>query len=182
MNAIKPLMNNSIVILGSARRNGNTGKFVDWIFADSGIEVIDLNEIEISPFDYEHNNIEDDFLLTMNHILKHENIIFASPVYWFSMSAQMKVFIDRLSDFLSVDSLKEKGRQLRNKKGYVVSTSISEFADASFTDSFSNTFKYLGMKPGLFLHLDCKKGFVQEEFNKNVTDFIKDISKENRLS
>jgi len=170
-------MNNSIVILGSVRRNGNTGRFVDWIIAGTGIEVIDLNEIEISPFDYEHNNIEDDFLLTMNHILKHENIIFASPVYWFFMSAQMKVFIDRLSDFISVDSIKEKGRQLRGKKGYVVSTSINEFAYASFIDSFSSTFKCLGIKPALFLHLDCKNGFVQEEFNENVTDFINDISK-----
>jgi len=169
-------MNRSIVILGSARRNGNTGKFVDWILADSGIEVIDLNELDISPFDYGHHNIEDDFHQTMDHILKYENIIFASPVYWFSMSAQMKVFVDRLSDFLSVDSLKEKGRKLRGKRGHVLSTSISEHADASYTDSFLNTFIYLGMKPGSFIHLNCKNGFVQEASNKNFTDFINNMN------
>jgi len=173
-------MNKTIIVLGSSRRNGNTGKLSDLLAADLNIEVIDLQRLNISPFDYQHKNLQDDFLMTMDHILAFDNIIFASPVYWFSMSAQMKTFIDRMSDFLSVDTLKEKGRKLRGKTGHVISTSISKEADASYTDSFSNTFEYLGMKTGAFMHLNCYEGFPQEACDRNIADFIDSLNQVNR--
>lgn len=166
-------MNNTIAIIGSSRRNGNTGKLVDWIASELKIEVIDLNTKNISPFDYEHKNSDDDFLPTMNHLLKYDNIIFASPVYWYSMSAQMKIFIDRMSDFLSVEELKNTGRKLRNKIGHVVSTSISEQVDDSFIDSFTNTFGYLGMGVGSSIHVNCENGFNPDSCRPDVLDFIK---------
>ncbi len=106
-------MNKTIAVIGSSRRNGNTGKLIDLIAKELNIEVIDLSLKNISPFDYEHKNTDDDFLPLMTHLLKHDNIIFVSPVYWFSMSAQMKIFIDRMSDFLSIEELNDKGRELR---------------------------------------------------------------------
>jgi len=162
----------TIALIGSSRRNGNTGKLLDHISNELGIEVIDLGTKNISPFDYDHKNIDDDFLPLMDHLLKYENIIFASPVYWFAMSAQMKIFIDRMSDFLSVESLKDKGRELRNKVGYVVSTSISEEVDPSFINSFADTFGYLGIKYGGFVHLNCNKGFDLSADKKNIDNFV----------
>jgi len=162
----------TIAVIGSSRRNGNTGKLLDHISNELGIEVIDLGAKNISPFDYDHKNIDDDFLPLMDHLLKYENIIFASPVYWFAMSAQMKIFIDRMSDFLSVESLKDKGRELRNKAGYVVSTSISEEVDPSFINSFADTFGYLGIKYGGFVHLNCNKGFDLSADKKNIDNFV----------
>jgi multimeric flavodoxin WrbA len=138
-------MNKTIAVIASSRRHGNTGKLIDWVAEELNIDVIDLSVLNISLFDYEHKNIDDDFLPLMDHILKNDNIIFASPVYWFAMSAQMKIFIDRMSDFLSVVELKDQGRKLRGKVGYVASTSISFQLDDSFIDSFTNTFEYLGM-------------------------------------
>ena len=169
-------MNNAIAVIGSSRRNGNTGKLIDWIARDLNIEVIDLNTKNISAFDYEHRNIEDDFIPTMNHILKYKNIIFASPVYWYSMSAQMKTFIDRMSDFLSVEDLKDTGRELRNKIGHVVSTSISENADDSFIDSFLHTFGYLGMSVGHTIHVNCNNGFNPDICYTDVHNFIKKLN------
>lgn len=92
-------MNNAIAVFASARRDGNTGKFIDWISSELGIEVINLLDKDISPYDYDHKNIGDDFLPVMNKLLDYEDIIFATPVYWYGPSAQMKVFIDRTSDF-----------------------------------------------------------------------------------
>jgi len=169
-------MNKTIAVLGSSRRNGNTGKLIDLISDNLGIEVIDLSLKDISPFDYEHKNIGDDFLPLMDHLLKFENIIFASPVYWFAMSAQMKIFIDRMSDFLSVEELKDKGRELRNKVGYVVSTSISEELDPSFINSFTDTFEYLGIKYGGCVHLDCKNGFDLLTSQKSIDNFVNKLA------
>jgi len=169
-------MKKTIAIIGSSRRNGNTGKLIDRIALDLNIEVIDLLAKDISAFDYEHNNIDDDFLPLMDHLLKHDNIIFASPVYWFAMSAQMKVFIDRLSDFLSVKALKDKGRGLKEKTGYIVSTSISKEIDDSFLDSFTNTFKYLGMGYGGGIHLNCKQGYDTKHSDIELANFIEKIN------
>jgi multimeric flavodoxin WrbA len=88
------------------------------------------------------------------------------------MSSQMKILIDRTSDFLDVEELKDKGRKLRNKVGYVVSTSISEQIDDSFIESFTNTFKYLGMGYGGFVHLDCNNGFDSNRCQSDVANFV----------
>jgi len=37
-------MNDTIAIFASARRNGNTGKFIDWIGNELDIDIIDLSE------------------------------------------------------------------------------------------------------------------------------------------
>ncbi len=168
-------MNKTIAVIGSSRRNGNTGNLIDLIANKLDIEVIDLSLKNISTFDYEHNNINDDFLTLMELILKHDNIIFASPVYWFAMSAQIKIFIDRMSDFLSVDELKDKGRQLRGKVGYVVSTSISEEIDDSFIESFTKTFNYLGLGFGGFIHANCHNGFHSRSYQDDIAGFIEKL-------
>ncbi|NQY93064.1 MAG: NAD(P)H-dependent oxidoreductase [Campylobacteraceae bacterium] len=165
-------MKKTIAIMGSSRRSGNTGKLIDLIADELNIEVIDLNSKEISFFDYEHSNINDDFIPLMKYLLSYDNIIFVSPVYWFAMSAQMKVFIDRMSDFLSLDELKDMGRELRNKSAFVVTTSISDEVDKSFINSFIDTFDYLGLKYEGFIHLNCKNGFEQETYQDEINDFI----------
>ena len=139
-------MTDAIAVFASARRNGNTGKFIDWIASELEVEVIDLAEKNITPFDYEHKNIDDDFVPLMQQILEHQSIIFVTPVYWYGPSAQMKIFIDRTSDFLDVEELKDMGRRLREKIAYIVCTSISSDADISFLKSYKDTFCYLGMK------------------------------------
>jgi len=165
-------MKDTIVVFGSSRRNGNTGKLVDWIAQKLDVTIIDLSEKEISPYDYDHKNMNDDFISTMDTVLAHKKIIFASPVYWYSMSAHMKIFIDRISDFLSVEELKDKGRALRGKVGYVVCTSISPEADASFVNAFKDTFGYLGMKYGGHIHADCGEGYIESQYMNDVENFI----------
>jgi multimeric flavodoxin WrbA len=165
-------MSETIAVFGSARRNGNTGKLIDLVSERLGINVIDLADKEISPYDYEHKNIDDDFISVMEEVLGHENIIFVSPIYWFAMSAQMKTFIDRMSDFLDVDELKDRGRALRGKTGYVVCTSISLEADQSFLSSFKNTFEYLGLKYGGHVHANCSDGYIAHHYIDDVDYFV----------
>ena len=165
-------MNKTVAIIGSSRRNGNTGKLIDCIAQSLKIEVVDLGLKHLSSFDYDHKNLNDDFLPILDHLLLHDNIIFACPVYWYAMSAQMKVFIDRMSDLLVLDDLKNRGRQLRGKTGYLVATSASAHLDNSFKDSFIKTFEYLGIMYGGFVHLDCNKGFDINSGEADITHFV----------
>lgn len=167
---------NTIAIFASSRSQGNTRQFMDWIANELAIEVIDLADQSISPYDYEHRNMDDDFLPLMRHVLKHQNIIIASPVYWYSVSAQMKVFIDRTSDFLAVDELKAMGRQLRGKTAYVVCTSISEEVDPPFIAALKDTVEYLGMTFGGYAHADCGQGYRPEQYQEDVDKFVELIS------
>ncbi|MBA6223635.1 NAD(P)H-dependent oxidoreductase [Colwellia sp. MB02u-18] len=169
-------MNKTIALIGSSRRDGNTGKLIDLIAGQLRIEVLDLALKNISPFDYNHKNCGDDFLPLMDRLLKYENIVFASPVYWFAMSAQMKIFIDRMSDLLSVQALKDQRCALKSKVGYIVSTSGSEVIDHSFMNSFTDTFEYLGIHYGGFVHLDCKNGFDVLVAEKAVKHFVNKLN------
>lgn len=168
-------MSRAIALFASARRNGNTGQFIDWIADSLDIQVIDLSEKNITPYDYEHKNINDDFIPVMNQLLGYEKIIFVTPVYWYGPSAQMKTFIDRTSDFLDVEKLKDIGRGLRNKTAYIVCTSISDDADSSFINSFKSTFEYLGMNFGGYVHANCENGYNPVEYKDDVDKFINSI-------
>ncbi len=165
-------MNDTIAIFASARRNGNTGKFIDWIGNELDIKIIDLSEKNISPYDYEHKNLDDDFIPLMNQLLDYEKVIFVTPVYWFSASAQMKIFIDRTSDFLDLEELKDMGRRLRNKTSYIVCTSTSNEADRSFLNSFKDIFEYLGMNYGGHVHANCENGYSPSEYIEDVKKFV----------
>ncbi len=168
-------MPSTIALFASSRRNGNTGRLMDRIAEELQIEVVDLSEKAISEFDYEHRNRADDFEPLMDRVLGYERIIFASPVYWDAVAPPMKVFLDRISDFLDLPDLLEQGRRLRGKTGYVVCTSVYDEVSAPFTEALQGTFKYLGMEYGGCAHANCSDGYKAEEYEDDVASFIKSI-------
>ena len=96
--------NNKVIIVGSSRNVGNTTKIVDEIANQFKVDVINLNDYQFTYYDYESRNREDDFLPLIKSILeKYDTLIFATPVYWYSMSGIMKVFFDRFSDLLRIE-------------------------------------------------------------------------------
>jgi len=121
----------------------------------------------IGHFNYEFKNTDDDFIPLMEDIIsKYDTIIFATPVYWYSMSGILKVFFDRLSDLLHYK--KELGRQLRGKKMAMISNSGENDLRNGFTMPFIESAKYLGMeylgdihvwftKDGKEIHADALK-------------------------
>lgn len=150
---------NAIALFSSSRRNGNTGQFMDRIATKLDIEVVDLAGVRTSAFDYEHRNRNDDFEPLMKRVLAFDQILFATPVYWYSVAPAMKVFLDRISDFLELPDLLNEGRRLRGKQGYVVCTSIYDEAPASFMNAFRDTFNYLGIHFGGVAHANCRDGY-----------------------
>ena len=133
-----------LIILGSSRKDGDTRKVVDELIKLSKWDFIDLNDYNISYYDYEHKNLDDDYLNLMRKIIaNYDVLIFATPVYWYSMSGIMKVFFDRITDLL--DEEKDLGRKLRGKSMAAVSCSVGDNLGESFWLPFSETARYLGM-------------------------------------
>jgi multimeric flavodoxin WrbA len=152
-------MLSTIALFSSSRRRGNTGQLIDRIASELNIEVVDLASKRMSSYDYDHRNRGDDFELLMKRVLAHDQIIFATPIYWYAVSSAMKVFLDRISDLLELPDLLSEGRRLRGKNAYVVCTSISDDPAAAFMEAFLETFDYLGMHFGGVAHINCQDGF-----------------------
>jgi multimeric flavodoxin WrbA len=133
-----------LIILGSSRKDGNTKKVVDKLKSLSDFEILCLNDYKIGYYDYNHKNRDDDFVKLIRRILdQYDTFIFATPVYWYSMSGIMKVFFDRITDLL--DCEKELGRKLRNKNMAVLTSSIGDNLGEHFWIPFTKTAEYLGM-------------------------------------
>ena len=136
--------NKKLIIVGSSRSNGNTFKIASKISNQINADIIDLRYYSISYYDYESKNTQDDFLpLIKSMIEKYDTLIFATPVYWYSMSGIMKVFFDRFSDLIRIE--KELGRKLRGKNMFVISNSDDDKLDYDFYLPFRLSANYLGM-------------------------------------
>jgi multimeric flavodoxin WrbA len=134
----------SVVILGTSRRDGNTRIAVERIVAGRAVEIVDLSRVEFSAYDYTHQNAQDGFIPLIESLAKKQLWILATPVYWYTMSAQLKVFLDRLSDLITIR--KDLGRLLRGKSLAVVTSGTDASLPQGFESPFSLTCEYLGMK------------------------------------
>ena len=136
-------MNNPIIVQGSSRKIGETRKAIEMIIGNRDIQIIDLYSLNITPYDYEQRNNKDDYIPLMEEIIEHDLIILATPVYWNSMSATMKIFIDRVSDLTGFR--KDLGRKLRGKKLFVIA-SFNTSLPKGFEYAFSLSCEYLGIE------------------------------------
>lgn len=161
----------TLALFSSSRRRGNTGRFMDRIASELDIEVIDLANLRMTPYDYDHRNRSDDFESLMERVLSHEQVIFATPIYWYAVSPVMKVLLDRISDFLEVPDLLPKGRRLRGKNAFIVCTSICDEPSPAFMSSFRETFDYLGMRFGGAVHVNCQKGYSPDVHDAAASAF-----------
>ncbi len=138
-------MKNGVILLGSSNSRGDTFTVSEYLSHKTNYPIIDLKSKLIKPFDYNFENSDDDFLPLINNIVGHyQIIIFATPVYWYTMSGTMKIFFDRLSDCLKTE--KETGRKLRGKQMAVLSCGSDKLIKSGFYMPFIETANYLGMK------------------------------------
>lgn len=164
-------MSKTIIIQGSARPNGDTNKIVNYISLKENYDIIDLYPKNIGHYDYEYKNTNDDFLDVITKIIKnYDTIIFATPVYWYTMSGHLKVFFDRLSDLIRIH--KDLGRQLRGKNMAMVSTSNSNDLVDGFNMPFVESANYLGMTYLGNIHTWVEDGKISDEVKSIINNFI----------
>ncbi len=169
-------MKNKIVIIqASARSKGDTATIIEYIHQKKLVDVIDLKTKTIGHFDYNFNNSDDDFIPLMKEIIaNYDTILFATPVYWYSMSGHLKVFFDRISDLLKTD--KDLGRQLRGKKMAMLSVSNHNDMKEGFSMPFKESANYLGMEYLGDLHTWVEAEKIPENVKKDIDSFIYSLS------
>lgn len=162
--------NKGVIIQGSSQSDGNTNKIVSFIAEKSNYDVMDLNLYEIGPFDYEFKNQGDDFMPLMKRIVDtYDTIIFATPVYWYSMSGVMKIFFDRISDCLKIE--KEVGRKLRGKSMGMISCGSGSEPVKGFSMPFVQTANYLSMQYVGDIHTWIEDGSIPDVLEPNLNTF-----------
>lgn len=100
------------VLNGSPRRHGNTDIMVDAFKegaeeAGNTVEIITLANKKIAPccackYCFSHGGtcaIDDDMTAVRESLSTADMVVFASPIYWFDICAQLKLAIDRMYAF-----------------------------------------------------------------------------------
>ena len=115
-----------LALIGSPRKQGNTDIMADEVLAGgkiagARISKIYLDDYLVRPIAEVADNsrqrddprCDDDFPLLLEHFLSAEIIVWATPVYWQGLSAQMKCFLDRMSSYFNhpkyIERFKGKG-------------------------------------------------------------------------
>jgi len=161
----------SVLFLASARSDGHTRKICTHISDISAIPCLDFNDFNISYYDYHQGNEKDDFIKVIEQILAYDTIIFATPVYWYSMSAQMKTFLDRFTDLLKIR--KDLGRQLKAKSMKVICCSSDATEYPEFWMPFKRSADYLGMLYKGHAHTWIEKDDIPAGVKNRLIDLIK---------
>lgn len=174
--AVKP-----IILFASSRRDGNTGALADAVAKGLKANVVDLSLLRICAYDYEHRNRDDDFEPLMARVLDCNPVLFATPIYWYSCAPPMKVFLDRITDYLDLPELLDSGRRLRGKKAYVLCTSVREEPSPHFVGAFQDTFEYLGMQFSGVLHVDCTDGYQPARHHSFAERFVNQVTRTDGL-
>jgi multimeric flavodoxin WrbA len=97
-----------LVVKGSPRPQGNSSILADQAadgarYSGAQVEVFNLQDMDIRPCDacdmcHEQNGIcviKDDMQSLYPRLRQADAILIASPIYWFTINAQTKLFIDR---------------------------------------------------------------------------------------
>jgi multimeric flavodoxin WrbA len=112
-----------LIFKGSPRENGNSSVLADQATegaraAGAEVEVFSLHRMDIRPCDACDTCqeiglcvLKDDMQVLYPKLAQADAIIIASPIYWFTMSAQTKLFIDRWYGLESPQGNALKGKQ-----------------------------------------------------------------------
>lgn len=162
-----------MVIVGSSRKNSDTLAFVHSVFDELPYKLMDLLDYTILHYDYDHTySADDQFEQIIKEFLKHKTIVFATPVYWYSMSGLMKVFFDRLTDLTTIQ--KEWGKLLKGKC-VVVAVGADEHLPEGFELPFKLTAEYLDMEYWGSIYDSTLVPKSKEEFERSRKEFLRKI-------
>jgi multimeric flavodoxin WrbA len=98
-----------LIVLGSPRKNGNSAALAERVAegaraSGANVEVFRLHDMDIQPCracDACHTGedracvVDDDMQMLYPKLVEADALLIASPVYWFTVSAQTKLFMDR---------------------------------------------------------------------------------------
>ena len=179
---------NVLIIVGTARTGGNTWKSVHALTRsisayreDFNIKIVDLSALSINFFRYSKDEVPDDFIGVVKRMVDSDAIVFATPVYWYSMSTIMKAFFDRLTDILMIESYRPIKKALKGRLTYLIANGEDQEIPEGFVVPFKFTSKYLNMSYCNEVYLEFKGNYSVSENDKRIEIFCEEISGINRV-
>lgn len=128
-----------LVVLGSPRKGGNTETLAQKIAepmeeAGWSVEYVRLNNLKLRPCQgcggcekTGHCVIKDDMTELYELADLADRIVLTSPIYFYGLTAQCKIFGDRFqAKWARKYLLKERVRQGEGRKGYLLSTAATK--------------------------------------------------------
>jgi multimeric flavodoxin WrbA len=144
-----------LVFKSSPRQNGNSSLLADQASAGAKaagaeVESFSLHTMDIRPCDAcdvcQETGVcvlKDDMQMLYPKLTKADAIILAGPIYWFTISAQLKLFIDRWYAMESSQGSALKGKQFGILLTYGDTDPYSSGAINAIR-TFQDMFRYIG--------------------------------------
>ncbi|MFJ8821571.1 flavodoxin family protein [Streptomyces sp. NPDC102467] len=166
---------NFLFVLGSSRSGGNTEilvrKAAEQLPPDVGQRWLDLAEHPLPDFedlrhDSDHLRPEgDDVALLLDATLAATDIVIASPLYWYSVSASTKRYLDHWSGWLRTPGIDFKATLAGRTLWGVTALAHEEQVVADpLVGTLRNSAAYMGMHfGGVLLGNGSKPGDVQKD-------------------
>jgi multimeric flavodoxin WrbA len=178
----------TVILFGSPRKNGNTiqlARTMTDVLKKKGhsVRMLYLNDLNIRPCQGCYTclkngscEINDDMKDIRKYILESDTIVYATPIYWFGPSAQLKLVMDRSMAFMDNDY----NSRVAGKKAVTLMT----FADNNMDtcrpaiDMFKKSFDLLKLSYAGSVEVPgCTDGEnIKEEYKKKIKKLIDSLA------
>ena len=176
-----------VILLGSPRREGNSAALAERIAegaAGAEVEVFYLHGMKIAPCNACEGChkpgakgcvIKDDMQRLYPRMTEADAIVFASPIYWFTVSAQMKLAMDRCYALIRPDGHAFRGKRI----GLAFSYGGEDPFDSGCTNAirmFQDAFGFIGAEiVGIVYGSASGAGDIRS--NQKAMDEAKDLGR-----
>ena len=166
-----------LIFNGSPRKHGNSVALAEQVAAGAraagaSVESFALHNMNIRPCDacdFCHGmdeaecTIQDDMGVLYPKLRRADAIVIASPIYWFTMSAQTKLFIDRCYALEGLHGSALAGKQI----GIVLTYGDSDPFNSGAINAmrtFQDMFRYIGAEIAGFVYGSAsEEGEIQKQ-------------------
>lgn len=132
---------NLAIVNGSSRTDGHSAIISQQIKNKTNSKIFHLADYNIGYFDYDNAHFDDDFIPLINALIEYPVWVLVTPVYWYSMSAQMKTWLDRMSDILKWS--KDLEPSLKKTSWYILSCGSDDEETPGYFVPFRMSAEYL---------------------------------------
>lgn len=164
----------TVIIQGSARSQGNTSRIVEYVKSLSDADVIDLLDVPLEDYTYD-GTYKDHGTALYEGLLDYDCILLATPVYWYSMSTELKRFLDRMT--VCISTRKDIGRAMKGKKIGAICCSSTAEEYPHFFEPFRLTAQYMEMEYLGHVHTYIEDDEIPILVQQKLKEYTSKISK-----
>ncbi|MDD5116538.1 MAG: flavodoxin family protein [Candidatus Omnitrophica bacterium] len=190
-------MNKVLILNGSPKKNGNTAKLVAWFSEEARAKGASVRIIRAASLTFKANGcsscracqksaryecvIDDDVKGVLKEMQKADVIVFATPLYFYGPSAQLKLIIDRMFSLYKWDNKTNTFTSpMRGKTMGLILSAYEDIGLKIVEDSFKLIADYSEMKFKSLLVPDARESGDVEDI-KGIRGRVKEFAQSLKL-